>query len=808
MHSLVSDIRFALRMMRRGRTAAPAVALTLALGIAGNATIFTAYRALHLRPLPFEEPEKLVVLLESHAMFGEAMSGVSPLNLRDWGERSLSFQEIAPYALRTFNLFVDDRAERLQGANVSATLFLLLGVEPFLGRNFSDDDGRPGGPKVALLSYALWQRRFQGESSVLGRTIRLDDQLHEIVGVMPPRFRFPLWQEVWTPLVLDPSSQDRSQRSLFTVVRLAPGVTLGAARVEMQAVARSLEELYPETNSGWGVAVRPLREIWMPKPVRTAQYIQLGAVALVLLMVCANVSNLILVQAAARRKENAVRIALGAGRMRLVRQALTESTLLALFGGVPGVLLTVIGVRWMESVIRIPLPFWIRFDIDGVVLLYILLLTLGTGFVVGLAPILRYSAAAGPALLKPGGSASETAGGGRLRNLLAVAQIAISLVLMTGALLLVKSFLRLQKVQLGYAIEHVLTLQVGLTGESYSTPQRRSAFIREALTGIGRFPAVEAAGAVDFLPANGNGYGVAFQSGALEVDGLVSEPGEEPRVNYSAIFGDYLQAMEIPLLRGRRLGDGGESTDVLVNRSLAEALWPGENPIGRLIRPFQSGWSGWWTVAGVVGDIEPGYQPNASLTAPRAQVYVPFGFDPPLTITLVVRSHSDPARIASSIREKLRRLDPTVPVFDVVTMSKLIARVEWMPRWLAQIFAAFAGIAVMIAVVGVYGVNAYSASQRTYEIGVRLTLGARPDAVVRLFLRQALALAAIGASVGLAGAFLLSGLLSALLFEVSSTDPLVFGSAAIVLIGLTVLASYLPARRAARINPMVVLRNE
>ncbi len=501
---MIQDLSVAFRVLRKRPGASAVVILILALGIAVNATFFTFFNGMILHPLPFEDAERLVYLSESQPKLGKSRQEISGPNLQDWQEESSVFAAIAPYANRSFNLHTEEDPERVRGTRISASLFPLLGVEPILGRNFTEEDDRPGAAEVALISHTMWQRRFDADPAVLGRTVHLNERVHEVVGVMPPGFRFENFSEVWTPLRLAPQDTARDNRWLAAIARLKPGVTAEEAQLEMELIGERLEGRYPETNTGWNVRVRPLRDAWLPPVTQLSSYIQQVAVFFVLLIVCANVANLMLAQATARRQETALRAALGAGRTRLMPQFLTESTLLAITAGVVGTILALWGVVWVKELVLVPIPYWLHFELDAATLAYSVLVTLSVGLAFGLVPALRGTGGDLHHALKSGGGgrADDGASGNRLRSLLVVSQFAMSLVLLVGALMMVKSIVRIQNVDVGYETERVLTLRLSLTGESYRESGRRGRFLNDALERISSISTVDAVGGVNYLPSS------------------------------------------------------------------------------------------------------------------------------------------------------------------------------------------------------------------------------------------------------------------------------------------------------------------
>ncbi len=810
MHSIFQDLRFALRVIRKRPAASTVIVLTLALGIGANATFFAAYYGMVQRPLPFAEPEELVALFESQPALGETWNPVSAPNLTDWREDRRAFDGMAAYQWTHFNLQSADEPERLSGSAVEAELFPLLGVEPLLGRNFLPEEDTPDARRVVLIGHDVWTRRFGGEPAIVGQTLRLDDTTHEIVGVMPPGFRFPNVGQIWTPLALDPDTEQRDARTLDVIARLGDGVTTEQAQAAMAALGGRLAAQHPETNRGWSVQVRELHDAWLPPVTQLASTAQQILVCGVLLIVCANVANLILAQATVRRQETALRAALGADRGRLVRQALAESTLLALTGGAIGTLLAAWGETWMTSLATVPIPYWLSFRLDGFVLAYTLGVTLLTGVLIGLLPALRSSGRELFESLKAGGR-TEDRSGGLLRQGLVAAEYAVALVILVAGLLMVKSFDKVRNAEHGFDPKRVLTLRVSMGGSAYETPQARSMLLGELLQRLRGLPEVAAAGAVDHLPISRFGYMPA----ALAAQGHDFPAGEEPRVTLQHSSDGYLPALGIPRLAGRsftagEVRDGAEVA--LLSLSLAERLWPGEEPLGRRVRADPQG--PWLEVVGIVGDVEPGHMIAGAGSYPEHQVYVPMAQasaqleSPPRTPTLALKSRGEPTALTAAVRHELARLAPGVPMFQVLTMDEQLTQFYFAQRLWSQMFSAIATLALLIAAVGAYGVTAYSVSRRTREMGIRVALGASRFRLLALVVRQGLLLTAVGVGLGLLGALPLAGAMQRLLHDMSAFDPAVFAAVAGMLLTVGFLASYLPARRAAGVDPIVTLREE
>ncbi len=807
MLSLIQDLRFALRVLRKHPVANGVIVLTLGLGIGANVGMFAGFDAWVLRPLDFAQPERLVALHESRPRLGELQHGVSPANLRDWQAESQTLETISFFESHTFNFHHDDDPDRVRGAKVDVGLFPLLGKDPVLGRHFLPEEGVPGGPAVAMISHQLWQDRFAADEDIAGRTFRLDGQVHEVVGVMPVEFEFPAVQKLWTPLRLAAAGGSRDQRSLRALARLAPGIGLEEAGAELAAIAGRLEDRYPEANGGWSAAVSPLRDEWAPPVIRLALTASVVAAAAVLLVICANVANLLLTQATARRQEVALRTALGASRGRLARQMMTEGVLLALAGGVLGAVIGGWWVDWMLFWAPVEPPYLFRFAVDGRALAYTLFVAMATGLVCALAPMARSSGLDVQETLKSGGGRSVSGTGSeRLRGLLVVGELALSVLLLIGALLMVKSFLREQEIDSGYRTDRILTLRMSFAGTEFDNPASRKAVLDRVVDQVALVGGVQSVGATNRLPV-GPGGAVSVR---VEAEGQPSERGGEPVAAYHSVTASYLPTVELtPVVgRGFTLSEVAEGEKVaVVSRSLADRLWPDGDGLERRVRLLGEDGPAWRRVVGIVGDIDPGHSMTA-VDWPRMQLYVPYGSDPSSTVSLAISTHRDPLALSSEVRAALRQAAPGVPVSDFLRMEQAIEQVHWVSGFFSRMFMQYAAIALLIAALGAYGVVADSVSQRTREMGVRLAIGARPAALSRKVVGQGAGLGVMGVILGLAAAVPTTRFLGSMLYEVSATDPVVFIGVGLLMVAVTLLAAYLPARRAARVNPIDVLRFE
>jgi putative ABC transport system permease protein len=809
LETILQDLRHGARALARTPGFTLAAVVALALGIGANTAILSVVEAVLLRPLPYEDPDRLVVILHR----GE--NPVSPANFADWRRQGRAFERMGAAEYWTPNLTGADRPEKLVALRLTSEVLPMLGVRPVLGRFFLPEEEEPGREREVILSHGLWHRRFGADPKILGRQITIDGAPYTIVGVMPRGFQFaPFWvtrAELWAPLALGPRVGNREGSSLRAFARVKRGVSLGEARAEMATITARLEREYPGTNRH--VTVLPLKEK-VVSDVRPALLVLLGAVGLVLLIACANVAHMLLARAAARKKEVAVRSALGASRSRMIRQLLTESLVLALGGGGAGLLLAVYGIRVLVALSPASIPRIEGVGVDGRVLLLTLAASLLTGIAFGLAPAMHASAANASDSLREGAHGStEGIRRNRLRSLLVGSEFALALVLLVGAGLMMRSFIALRAIDPGFDPKNVLTMVVSVTGSKEAPPGERALFYRQLLEAVRSLRGVQAASAINHLPLAGDIWGWPFN-----VEGRPRpRPGETPNAAYRVVFPGYFRTMGIPVLRGR---DIAESDDlrapgvVVVNEWLARRYWPNENPIGKRITlddPKES--ASWLTVVGVVKDA---VRKNWA-AAPEEEIYLPYlqnryYLENPgahvAYLTLVVRSSADPAAMAPAIRDVVWSFDRNLPVSEVQTMERVVADSTAEPRFNLLLLAAFAAVAVILAAVGIYGVMSYSVSRRTHEIGIRIALGAERADVVRLVVGQGMLVALAGAGAGMAGALALTRLMASLLYGVRTTDPPTYLAVAFLLGGVALAASYLPARRATRIDPLTALRYE
>jgi putative ABC transport system permease protein len=805
MDSLALDLRYALRQLRRSPTFTVAAIACLALGIGANTAIFTVINAVLVRPLPYPEPERLVMLFEAARGDAADRNTVSPANFLDWRAQSQVFAGTA--ALYDLGVTLTGHGEpaEVPAELASADLFRLLGLTPVLGRTYTADDDAPGGAHVVVLSEGLWQRRFGGARNVVGQVVRVNDEPYTIVGVLPDgaglagRARMP---DLWLPLALDPAHDYRATagRYLTTVARLRPGVTLAAAQVDVRTIAARLEAAHPGFNGGWTVNVAPLTQE-VTGPLRRPLLVLAGVVGLVLLIACANVANLQLAQATVRRREIAVRAALGAGRRRMIRQFLLESLLLALSGGVAGSLLALWLTDALAATASTAIPRLGEVAVDLPSLGFTVLVSVAAGLLFGLAPALQAGGSDLPEALKQG-TRGVSRGGTRTRAALVAGQVALALVLLVGAGLLLKSFVRLQRVDLGFEPEQVLTARVTLPDARYPEPARQAAFFEALLTRLEALPGVRAAGAINWLPLSGLRSATDFWFGGRPIP----SDAEQPTADISVVDPNYFRAMGIELRTGRGIAPGDDARHpraVVVSERFVRDYFPGQSPLGqRIFMPWGDTLVG--TVVGVVGDVK-----HAGVdSAANPTIYWSMAQFPWSGMHLVVRAAGDLRPLAAALPREVRTLDPDLAVADVRPLESYLGDALARRRFSLTLLAGFAGLALVLTAIGLYGVIAYTVLQRTREFGIRLALGASQATVLRGVLRRGLGLVGAGVIVGLIGAAALTRVLGALLYEVSATDPMVFAGIVTLLVVVGVVASYVPARRATRVDPAVALRSE
>ena len=810
METLFQDIRYGLRTLLKNPGFTLVAVIALAIGIGANTLIFSVVDSVLLRPLLFKDSDRLVMVWETNSQQrdqqGKNPQVAGPADFTDWKNQNQVFEGMAAYFNWTHNLTGVDDPERLDSTVVTGSFFDVLGMQPELGRAIIPDDDQPGKDNVVVLSRGFWQRRFGSDAAIIGKSITLNRNQFTVVGIMPAAFKFPNPAvELWVPSGFSPAqTQDREGKFLKVIARLKPEVKLDQARAAMSTIANQLEQQYPATNTGLAVEVAPLRENEVSS-IRTGLLLLLGAVCFVLLIACANVSSLLLAKAAARRKEMAIRSALGASRRRLVRQMLTESALLATVGGAAGTLLAVWGIDILISLNPGDIPHLADARIDGRVLGFTLILSILTALIFGLVPALSASKPDLQKAIRETGSTSETHSRLKLHNLIIVSEVAVAMVLLVGAGLMIKSFLRLHEVDPGFNTENMLTLRLWLPASRYGSNEQQAAFFQELSDRIETVPGIKSVGAIQDLPLRANRMGFKFA-----IEGRApTRSGEEPDAAYRAITPDYFRAMSIPLLEGREFTRQDERTStpvVIINQSMASRFWPGEDPTGKRIR-FGERDAPWYSIVGIAGDVK-----HMGLDANEgAAIYQPYAqkqFSFLRWMTLVMRTDSQPTSLIAAVRGQVQTLDKDQPVYDIATMDQLLSNSIAKPRFYTALLGSFAVLALILASLGTYGVMSFSINQRRREIGIRLAMGAGRGDIFKLVVGRGLLLALTGVAIGLGGAFALTRLMSGLLFGVSATDPVTFIIISLLLTGVALVACYVPARRATKVDPMVALRYE
>jgi predicted permease len=803
-------------MLLKHRGFAAAAILVLGLGIGATTAIFSLINGVLLRPLPFQDPQALVAIQEVKEG-DDSWRTASLDDVNDFRDRQQSFSHIASFtAPWTMNLAGREGARQVLGQFVSSSFLSTFGVAPRYGRDFlPEEDAKGSQQHVVILSHAFWQREFGGDLKLLGQTITLDEASFTVIGVMPPGFKVTEESDFFVPLALNPmASRGRNLRFLSVVGRMNPGVTLPQAQAELEVIARQLENQYPDTNKGYGVSILPLQEQIVGK-LRPALLVLIGAVAFVLLIACANVANLTLTRAVLRQKEIAIRLAIGAGRARLIRQLLTESALLSLAGGILGLMLAAWGVDLFRTFGPPDIPRRDEIAIDGAVLLFTLCVSLFTGLLFGLAPAWKVSRADLTRALNQGGKGS-TAGEGhrRYRGALIVSEIALAVILLTGAGLLIKSFSRLLQIDPGFNSSRLLALQLNLPPSKYGEPPQRAAYYQQLEERLRALPGVQSVGAISRLPlfAGDIRSGRSNITSDLQLEGVSTSLGDRPSVDYRIASPSYFQTMGIPLVRGHVFGwqdqpqsEKGAPLVVVVNEAMARQFWRNADAVGQRIKVGPTNpESPWLTIVGVVGNVR-----HFGLDSePRPEVYRPYLVNPMGTPIVVVRTATDPRAVAAMVRDQVRAVDPAVSLSNMATMSELISRSVSGRRFSTVLLTAFAAVALTLATIGIYAVIAYSVTQRTQEIGIRMALGAQAGDILKIIVKQGMALTLIGVALGVVGALALTHIMSSLLFGVRATDPATFASISLLLVLVAFIACYIPARRAARLDPIKALASQ
>jgi len=802
---MFQDLHYGLRMMLKNRGFTLIAVFTLALGIGANTAIFSVVNAVLLRPLPLDKPDELVLVWENSLAKGWKQFSVAPPNFADWREQNHVFEQLAAFRSSSFNLTGDDQPTVLAGARVSSNLFNLLRVQTLAGRVFTAEDDQLGKNHVAVISEGLWQRRFGGRHDVLGKGLSLDGEIYMVVGVLPAKVTFPSRPDVWIPIAFSSeelSNQRRGAHGIGVIGRMKPGVTLERAQEEMSAIAVRLGTQYPASNKGWGITLVSMMDSVVGSGVRRALWVLLGAVVLVLLIACVNVANLLLARSAARGREVAIRSALGASRLRLIRQLLMESAMLSLVGGALGLLIAVSSVGLVRTMgPALNLPRYRDVQVNPTMLAFTLGVSLLAGILFGLAPAYQTTRIDVNDALKEGGQ-SGGAKRQRLRGLLVVSEVALSLVLLVGAGLLIQSFVRLQRVDPGFDSHNVLTLQVSLPQAKYRDAAQQTNFFRELLGRLRSLPGVEAAAGSNFVPISSSDEEFHFT-----VEGRPSlAPGQAPSATYYCVTPDYFRVLQIPVRKGRPIGEqdrDGRPRVIVINETMARRFFPNEDPIGQRLRLGRDSRIV-REIVGVVADVKHYGLDDAEFS----QVYEPFFQMPEPRLTLALRTRVPPATLAAAVRAEVNAIDKDQPVAFVRTLEEAVALSTAQPKFRTVLQGMFAGLSLLLATIGIYGVTAYAVTQRTREIGMRMALGAQPGDVLWLMLRRGMLLALSGVVLGLAGAFALSRVLKALLFEVEVHDPLTFVSMAVLLYAVALAACWIPARRATRVDPLAALKHE
>ena len=811
MESIVKDIRYAIRtcLKRPGFTATAII--ILAIGIGANSAIFSVVNGVLLKPFNFAEPERLVVVWERTREIPRMV--VSSPNFSDWRTQQSTFKDLAAYRLQDFNLIGDGEPERVRGSRVTATMFSLLGVRPMLGRDFRPDEDKPGNPATMITSNAFWQHRFGASREVIGQSVTLGNENVTIIGVMPADFDFPppitfrgearrVTVDLWTQLHYELELDQRGGHNLFVLGRLKDGVSRATAEADLQNIARRLAKEFPDTNAGWDAFLVSLND-QVVGDVRSALLILFAAVGFVLLIACSNVGNLLLVKATSRRHEMAIRASLGARRTRLIRQVLIESGLLSVGGGVLGLLLAAWSLKLIAAFAPPNIYRLANIGLDVRVVVFTVVVSLVAALLFGIVPALQSSRLDLVAALKEAGARGSVGSGHSwVRNALVVTELALALLLLTGAGLLVKSFIYLQTVSTGFQPQQVLAMTISMPGSAYPDRQSREAFAERLLPKLKSLPMVDSLAFSDNLPLDTGRQGTSFR-----IEGSASSDRDLPHTNVSTVSPGYFRTMGIPLLRGRDFEPSDQPDApgvVIVSKFLADHYFPREDPVGkRLEMGFRAG-----TMLKIVG-IAADERHDTLQADLHPGMYLPYAqASKGLPLIVVLRSANDPGLVSSSVRQQVRELDPRLPVYDVKTMDEVLSAAVARPRFTTLLLVAFGGVAILLAAVGIYGVMSYTVNQSVREIGIRMALGAQAGDVLKLVIGQGLRLTLMGAMIGVSGAFGLTRLMAGLLFEVKPIDPMIFILVPVLLVTIALLACYLPARRATKVDPLVALRYE
>ena len=802
---LIQDIRYGVRTALKNKTVTGLAVTCLAIGIGLNTMIFSVMDGVLIRPLPYHDPDNLVALNTTQRQTGLDFGWLSWLELQDWKERSRAFSAIGGVQYRSVTVSDGGDTDRYAAAAVGHELFPLLGKYPQLGRGFNEQDDRQGGEPVVLLSDDLWRRRYDANPSIVGRAIQVNSRPHTVIGVMPPEFKFPENQYLWLPLAQSAVSQQRGERGIEVFARLRDGVTFAQARQDADAVAAGLATQYPDSNQGWGALVRTINDWALPDDVVTILGTMMGAVTMVLMIACFNVANLMLARASTRAREISIRTALGAGRGQITRQLLTESVIIGVLSVPLGMACAWAGLQLMDmSIPPDRIPYFIHWELNFRAFVYAVVVAGLTGILFGLAPAIQASKADLQEGLKEGGRGMAGATRSWIRSTLVVAEVALSLVLLIGASLFVRSFLNLQRASGGFDPAPLMTMRFFLPNEQYATPDARTNRVEDILRRVEGLPGVEAAFASNLVPLSGGGGGTG-----LLIDGRAFPKGEEPGIGYVGVTPHMLKTLGLTVVRGRELTETEamtRSSVALINQAMAKRYWPDSDPIGARFRSRDNVKDPWFTVVGVTPDYRHGQSDTTDPIDPSA--YIPFVYGAFPNTGITIRVSGTPALISAPVREAIRASDPKLAVFQVATMAELRQRGYWQFFLFGWMFSLFGGIALVLAAVGVYGVLSYSVAQRTQEIGVRMALGASRGDVLKLVIVQGLRLAIVGVAIGVVGSFFVTPVIRGQLVDVSPSDPLSFIGVSIFLTVIASVASYVPARRAMAVDPLVALRAE
>ena len=802
LEQLWQDIRYTLRVLRKNPGFTAIAILTLALGIGANTAIFSVVNAVLIQPLPFTEPDRLVRIFETNDKLHLSQFSSSVLNYLSWKEQvPRSFDQMGIIGFVSLNLTGTGEPEQFNATSISPSLLPILGIHPIAGRNFRDDEDQPGSPPVVMLSEGLWKRRFGGDQALLGKTITLNGIQYTVVGITPAALSVLTTSDINVPLTIDPGKEARLNHVTVAVARLKRGVTLPQAQSEMTAIARRVAQQFPEIKD-WGVLLTPFPQWIIAAQLRTALLVLLSAVVFVLLIACANMANLLLARAAGRHQEIAVRLALGAGRQRLIRQLLTESALLSLLGGAVGILASVWVVRSMGASLPAGLLPISNVSVDSTVIVFALAISLCTGLLFGLAPALQTASSDLNSILKQGGRTGTGGARPALRRALIASEVALATVLLVGAGLLMQSLFHLRAAPLGYQPDRLLTFQLAPPAARYQGVPKTWLFYKSLIDSLQSLPGVRGAAVSSGLPLAGGSYTTTPMA---PIGKSILPAGNSIPIDWRLVSPAYFQTMQIPLLRGRLFDEHDDTNSapvMVVSKKTADSLWGADDPLGRVLSVVASGRQ--FTVIGVVGDVR-----NTSLNQdPTPATYMSAAFRQLPLMDVVVRTDADPNAVLASVRQRVHEIDAELPMANVRTMTDWIANNAAQPRLNSTLLEIFSLVALVIAAIGIYGVLSYSVNQRTREIGVRMALGSQRSDVVKLVAREGLIIALAGISAGLLGAFAISRVMASLLYGISANDVTTFAAVAAMLLVVAAAACYVPALRATRIDPIVALRYE